>query len=362
MMETDVEDGCRGTYAQICGQRYQTRSPRAQARHLIMLKMGVIRAMRLGASRRFQSVWGERTLPQQFMLVALMALLAGFLLSAGLVVNIAKEFLVGFAILTIVNLLVAIIVRNREMTAPYHCAARAWDEEHALLHEQKAHLQRQIQETQNRLVEIHDTVLRRVGVELHDGPAQLIGLALLRLEGLLPEEAAPQDGRVYSDFELVRQALQDALVEIRCMSAGLALPDLAAISPGDALRLAVRNHERWTATEVTCVLEELPEQLPAPIKACLYRFTQQALNNAYRHGGGQDQSVRARCCCDTIEIEVVDAGPGFEPGDATAGGHLGLFGMSERIASVGGALEIKSSPRSGTRLTARFKMANCTIA
>jgi signal transduction histidine kinase len=288
--------------------------------------------------------------------------MSGLLLSAALVINDAKQILIGLVILAMANLLLAIIGPSREMVAVHRCAARGWDEEQKRLLERKADLRRQIDESQHRLVEIHDGVLRRVGVELHDGPAQLIGLALLRLEGLLPQEASPEGGRPYSDFELIRGALQDALAEIRSMSAGLALPDLTVLSPGDALGLAVRNHERWTGTVVACVVGGLPKQLPAPIKSCLYRFTQEALNNAYRHGGGRGQSVRATSSGDTIEVEVADAGPGFEPRDAIAGRHLGLFGMSERIASVGGTLEIATGRRGGTRLIARFNIANYSSA
>lgn len=315
-------------------------------------------AIRFEASRTwFESVWGERTLPQQFTVVALIALISGSLLSAELMIaNGMKQLLIGLAALAMLNLLLAIIGRSSEMVAVHRCAAHSWGEEKAQLLEQNADLRRQIDDSQHRLVEIHDRVLRRVGVELHDGPAQLISLALLRLEGLLPAEATPGEGASSSDFELIRAALLDALAEIRSMSAGLTLPDVSALSPANVLRLAVRNHERRTATAVACEVAGLPEDLPAPIKSCLYRFTQEALNNAYRHGGGQGQKVRARHRGDTIEVEVADTGPGFEPSRAIADGHLGLLGMRERIASAGGTLEIESRKGAGTRLTARFEM------
>jgi signal transduction histidine kinase len=58
-------------------------------------------------------------------------------------------------------------------------------------------------------------------------------------------------------------------------------------------------------------------------------------------------------------VEVADAGPGFEPGNEIAGNHLGLLGMRERVAALGGTLEIVSRPGAGTRLTTRFKMPEC---
>jgi signal transduction histidine kinase len=230
------------------------------------------------------------------------------------------------------------------------------EDERTRLIEQNAELRRQIDESQRRLVEINDLVLRRVGVELHDGPAQLISFALLRLDGLQPQGALLSQHTSSCDLERIRGALQDALAEIRCMAAGLMLPELTRVPPADVLQLAVRSHERRTGTSVACEVESLPEQLSAAVKSCLYRFAQEALNNAYRHAGGRGQAVRARCWRDLIEVEVTDAGPGFEPGDERVGGRLGLQGMRERVTSLGGTLEIESRPGLGTRLTTRFTL------
>jgi signal transduction histidine kinase len=253
----------------------------------------------------------------------------------------------------LVALLLAALAGSGKESAATRGAA--WEEERARLIGQNADLRRQIDDSQRRLVEINDLVLRRVGVELHDGPAQLISFALLRLDGLQPERVSPDAHTQHDDLERIRGALQEALAEIRCMAAGLTLPELSRVPPTEVLRMAVRNHERRTATPVTCEMEGLPEQLPAAIKSCLYRFAQEALNNAYRHAGGRGQTVRARYRAGIIEVEVADTGPGFEPGNRNTGGRLGLLGMRERVTSLGGTLEIESAPGLGTRLTTRFK-------
>ncbi len=257
----------------------------------------------------------------------------------------------------VVALLLAALARAGGGIATTWRAAREREEERARLIGQIAELRHQIDDSQRRLVEINDLVLRRVGVELHDGPAQLISFALLRLDGLQPEKVAPDGHSPSSDLERIRGALQEALAEIRCMAAGLTLPELDRVPPADVLRLAVRGHERRTATSVACEMEGLPEQLPPSINSCLYRFAQEALNNAYRHAGGRGQTVLARCRRGTIEVEVADTGPGFEPGSGNVGGRLGLLGMHERVTSLGGTLEVDSRPGFGTRLTTRFKVA-----
>jgi signal transduction histidine kinase len=288
--------------------------------------------------------------------VALAAMACNALISPGWAA-VGGAVQTPFIQIGLVALLLAALARSGEGSAATWRTAREEEDEHARLIKQNAELRRQIDDSQRRLVEIHDLVLRRVGVELHDGPAQLISFALLRLDDLKPPKETPSRHMPTSDLERIRGALLEALAEIRCMAAGLTLPELSRVPPADVLRLAVRSHERRTATSVVCEMEGLPAQLPAAIKSCLYRFAQEGLNNAYRHAGGSGQAVRARCRRGTIEVEVADAGPGFEPASKIGGGRLGLLGMRERVTSLGGTLEIESRPGVGTRLTTRFSVA-----
>lgn len=303
------------------------------------------------------SAWSGQALLQRLAVAALAVLACRPLVSPGWASGgSVTDAATTFVELTMVALLVSMLARGSEVSPANHHTENARDEELARLLAQNADLRRQIDESQRRSVEIHDMALRRVGVELHDGPAQLISLALLRLDCLRPDAAVPSDVAL-SEFERIRGALQEALAEIRSMSAGLTLPELSGVSPADVLRLAVRNHERRTATSVVCDVDGLPQNVPGPIKSCLYRFVQEALNNAYRHAGGRGQTVRGQHSGNTIEIEVSDAGPGFEPDGKIGGGRLGLLGMRERVALLGGTLEIYARPGAGTRLTTRFKLA-----
>ncbi len=305
---------------------------------------------------RLRSAWCSRILLQSFAVIATVVLAFSLLAVPGWTVGDGVPQAPAVQI-GLVALLLAALACTGEGSAVARSASHDW-RERAQLAAQNADLRRQIDDSQRRLVEINDLVLRRVGVELHDGPAQLISFALLRLDGLQPERDSSDEHTLPCDLERIRGALQEALAEIRCMAAGLTLPELSQVAPADVLRLAVRNHERRTATSVVCKVEGLPAQLPGAIKSCVYRFTQEALNNAYRHAGGCGQAVRASYRRGTLEVEVADAGPGFEPGSKSAGDRLGLLGMRERVTSLGGTLEVESRPGLGTRLTTRFKVAD----
>src|SRR5262249_57532392 len=82
-------------------------------------------------------------------------------------------------------------------------------------------LRHRVDEINRRSVETHDLILRRVGAEMHDGPAQLISLALLRLDALQPKAQVSDAELPREDYVRIHSALSDALTEIRNMSAGL---------------------------------------------------------------------------------------------------------------------------------------------
>ena len=215
-------------------------------------------------------------------------------------------------------------------------------------------LRQDIANANRRASESNERFLRRVSAELHDGPVQLIGLALLRLDGINP--ATPSNTpRAAETLEIIRGALSDALSEIRGLSNGLALPELENLSFEDALDLAISNHERRSGLAVGVSLpKELPV-IPASIKTCAYRFVQEGLNNAFRHARGAEQRVAVRWDGVVLVIEVIDAGPGISgtPQCSSKSG-IGLTGMRDRIESLEGTMLIKAAPGLGTHLQASF--------
>src|SRR5204863_2405892 len=177
-----------------------------------------------------------------------------------------------------------------------------------------------------------------------------LGLALLRLDHVVVRytERSPGDGagqEVDEDLDVIQNSLQHALQEVRAISAGLGLPQLGNLTLPDTLARVVRAHERRTGTNVIVSVDSLPEQAPLPVKITLYRFVQEALNNAYRHAGGVGQQIQVRCDATELSVEVSDQGPGFDgTQESNWDGHLGLVGMRERIESLGGQFRIESEP------------------
>jgi signal transduction histidine kinase len=213
-------------------------------------------------------------------------------------------------------------------------------------------------------LEYSDHVLRRVGAELHDGPAQLIGISLLRLDAAHGDAAVSadltsEDGSKVenSNLSIIRQALTDALGEIRNLSQGLILPEIDKLTLAEATRLAVAKHEQRTGTAVNLSVSELPETVPAWLKRFVYRFTSEGLMNAYRHAGGVGQAVDVTDVGGWLEVKISDRGPGIiiKPAPKKPGRmSLGLAGLRERAGAIGAVIDIQSTPGAGTCMKTRI--------
>lgn len=204
----------------------------------------------------------------------------------------------------------------------------------------------------------NERLLRRVGADLHDGPAQLLGLALLYYDSLTSLDGTAGKAAPSQRFETVRGLLQDALGELRNISAGIAPPELDNLTPKQTVNLAILNHERRTSAVVKANIGELPAKLPISLKICFYRFVQEGLNNTFHHAKGAEAQVVATVDGSILNVEVSDSGPGMDLNSKHATCGLGLAGMTDRIEASDGTLKIISSAGNGTRLIAQFNLRN----
>lgn len=213
-----------------------------------------------------------------------------------------------------------------------------------------------------RTASLNERVLRRLSAELHDGPAQDISLALLRLDHVAALSNAPDaNGKTQDELErelgLIQSSLRRSLQEVRSISSGLLLPQLATLTVAQTLDHVIRGHQRRTGEQVNLTRTELPEQASLPTKIALYRIVQEALNNAWRHATGSTPTVIVTRAGDQLQVEVTDTGPGFVTSDGEESEtHLGLVGMRERAESLGGQFRVESAPGDGTRVIATLPL------
>ena len=308
------------------------------------------RAARLPLLEMYSPVRENKT--GRIIAVAEFYAMAGALKSNLFWVNLTSWLVVVAVTASMLGLLSGIVLRGSRTIESQRHALEQRVMELSLLLAHNEELRDRVQRASRRTTEINEQYLRRIGADLHDGPAQLLSLAALRLDALkalLAEAPKKTDGR--SNIEVVRESLTDALADIRDICTGLILPELDELSPAKLLKRAANMHERRTKTTVEVNIQSAPDYLEKSIKICLYRFVQEALSNAFRHAGGAGQRLTCRYNGEKLEVEVSDSGAGFDPSKKTEKScGLGLPGLRERIESLGGNLEIISAPGEGTRL------------
>ena len=246
--------------------------------------------------------------------------------------------------------------------------SRTIDLQRLTLEEKIAHLQTLLDENRElrlratqangRVAEMNDRFLRRIGADLHDGPVQNLGVAMLRVDSL---ESVLADADRFSfeeareDVDVLRDTLFDAVQDLRNISAGLVLPELESLSPTDVLEAAAQRHERRTGTKVARNLGPLPSNVPVELKGCLYRLAQEGLTNAFRHADGNGQAIEASADANQIELRILDRGSHRAIQVADSGyWRQGLIGLRDRLESLGGTFEIGARPGGGTCLAARI--------
>jgi len=193
----------------------------------------------------------------------------------------------------------------------------------------------------------NEHVLAQVGSDIHDGPVQLLTLLILRLT----RSGDKAGGNSVDAAALAAEAME----ELRGISAGLVLPELARVSLAESILLAVSRHESLTGTSVQRGVR-VSAEAPINAKVCAYRVVQEALNNAHRHGGGHDQVVRATSAEGWLTLEVTNTpDPGEPPTVASSADQIGLRAMRFRVEALGGTLAVEFGRVA--RVTARIPLS-----
>jgi signal transduction histidine kinase len=123
------------------------------------------------------------------------------------------------------------------------------------------------------------------------------------------------------------------------------LDDLGLIP---ALKWQARESSKSTMMDVTVAAELDSDELPDEYKTCIYRVVQEALHNCARHAHASSVRIRVEQAKDRLLLNIKDDGQGF---DVLHTKGLGLLGIQERVARLGGTCRVRSQPGSGTELS-----------
>jgi len=252
-------------------------------------------------------------------------------------------------VLALGSVLYAIVLGGSRTIEAQRAALDARLAELAELSARNRELRLRVQGAAARAAEQTDRSMRRIGADLHDGPAQYLAYAALRLDNLRDKLGDP--GKAEVELETVRGAVTGAMAEVRALSRGLSLPEIAGLSVGEIVRLAVEAHEARTGHAVEVDETGGPDPaLSMAERICIFRFVQEGLNNASRHAGGEGMVVGVETAPARVRLTVGDRGPGMGPPRAEGPSGLGLAGLRDRVESLGGSFSVWPRAGGGTEL------------
>jgi signal transduction histidine kinase len=198
-----------------------------------------------------------------------------------------------------------------------------------------------------RIVEAQEMERRRLARELHDETGQALTSILLGVKAIRAAATSAEAEVAESD---VRAQIVQALQDVRALAVELrpaALDDFGLVA---ALERLAETFEARSGL-VTVVQANVAGRLPTEVETVLYRVVQEALTNVVKHAGAEHVSIVVRSRDGVVAATIDDDGRGFAHEDVREDA-LGLLGMRERLALVGGTLEVESSPDSGTTIAA----------
>lgn len=209
------------------------------------------------------------------------------------------------------------------------------------------------------LMQAEEEERRRVSRELHDEAGQ--SLMFLRLQLEMLERAAP--AALLPKLTAAREVAERIIVEIRRLIAALSPSVLDELGLPAAIRQLGARFRKLCPARLQMRIALRNERLPRDAEAAVYRVAQECYQNIAKHAGASRVNLSLRAADGILELDVEDDGIGFDLDSALAQPNsFGLKGMRERVALLGGRLEIHSSPGRGTHVSVRLSMPTAADA
>ena len=207
----------------------------------------------------------------------------------------------------------------------------------------------QIRQLGEHMLNVEEEERRRISRELHDEVGQSMQVIRLYLEMIrssLPEEARHVAERLDETQKLTEQTIE----EMRRLIAALSPNVLEDLGLPASIRQFVSNFRRTFAGQVSLQMSGL-DHLPKSTQIMIYRLVQECFNNIIKHSNANDVLLRVGRKNGHIQVKVQDDGVGFDLSEASRKrGSFGLSGMRERVALLGGDIDIESALGKGTRV------------
>ena len=206
-----------------------------------------------------------------------------------------------------------------------------------------------LQSLTGKLLEAQEEERRRIARELHDGLNQRLAMLAVEL-GMLARRVRSKDRALSESIVKLRERTEGLSDDVRLLTHQLHPATLEHLGLVSALRGYCAEKSKHDGLQVQFIVGQEPRHIPGDVAISLYRIVQEALGNIVKHSGAREAQVHLTRDSDTIRLSVIDAGSGFNPGEARHGDGLGLVSIKERVQIVSGKFTVQSAPGKGTRI------------
>ena len=196
---------------------------------------------------------------------------------------------------------------------------------------------------------------KRVARELHDDLNQR--MAMLANEVATLEQTPPGSTRLLrKQLRSLRARVDQLSDDLRRTAHRLHPSVLEHFGLVAAIESHCSDFMKLHRIQLKLAHRNVPESIPFDVSLCLYRVTQECLNNVAKHSGAREVTVAIEGDKDGILLSVTDNGTGFDPGLVADQSGLGIVGIRERVRLVDGVVSIDSQPGRGTQIDVRVPM------
>jgi signal transduction histidine kinase len=228
----------------------------------------------------------------------------------------------------------------------------------ARLHRQLVARERAHENFVEQVIEAQEIERRRLAGDIHDGISQRLITLSYRLDAA--SRAVPDDPTVAAEQLAMARELADlTLKEARAAISGLRPPVLDDLGLAGGLASLARS-----IPQINIEVDLVDKRVADHIELALYRIAQECLQNVVKHANAKRARLTFMVDNDIARLEIGDDGVGFDTFEHPLGsdemGGYGLLSMAERAEIVGGRLNIRSRPGSGTIVTATIPLPSVT--
>ena len=198
------------------------------------------------------------------------------------------------------------------------------------------------------LVDVQEAERRHIAKELHDHLGQL----LTGLQFMLESTKNQSSGKQRANLEEIQNSVSDIIRQVREMSLNLRPSMLDDMGLLPTLLWHLDRYTRQTGIRVNLRSDEFPQRFPLEVETAAYRIIQEALTNVARYAQVNEVFVGLVLQQETLWVEVLDNGKGFDVSAVFSQPTSGLSGMRERASLLGGYLVVESFIDQGTQIVA----------